>query len=414
MSTINVRPSRDAAGSAAYVLYGHGYKGRVKLLSGELRTRAGSFAIRVAGDNTATPLAFVERAQALASAHGRKNQLQSYVLAFSPDEFDVTKQEDLDRIRDVAVELAERMHSADFMVVVHADSAGKHGHAHVLVTNHDDLTGGSLQRYTAWKHGLRQLNDELMRDEGLQVLPDPEEPKPDWELRREAFKPGGFEQVLGDKVLAALIDSRSANQDAFEQVLAEHGVALAVTNRDGWSYKMRRDDNGKLGRKKASGLTPEFTAEGAQQIFDYHAQKGKKHGSTGSDGTGGRAASRYSDAGGLDLRARRRQAADREADEYRRGAERVYQADGRGADEAPGSAVDLAAARAALDGIARRRGEDQAERDRKHSRRSRSAAQRERTREAARRIVDEEVGPGSTVGIEDGPHGAGDHDLGFG
>lgn len=390
MSTINVRPSRDAAGSAAYVLYGHGYKGRVELLSGEPWTRAGSFAIRVAGDDTATPLAFVERAQALASAHGRKNQLQSYVLAFSPDEFDVTKQEDLDRIRDVAVELAERMHSADFMVVVHADSAGKHGLAHVLVTNHDDLTDGSLQRYTAWKHGLRQLNDELMRDEGLQVLPDPEEPKPDWELLREAFKPGGFEQVL-----------------------AEHGVALAVTNRDGWSYKMRRDDNGKLGRKKAYGLTPEFTAEGAQQIFDYHAQKEEKHGSTGSDGTGGRAASRYSDAGGLDLRARRRQAADREADEYRRGPERLYQADGRGADEAPGSAVDLAAARAALDGIARR-DEDQAERDRKHSRRSRSAAQRERTREVARRIVHEEVGPGSTVGAEDGPHGAEDNDFSLG
>ena len=294
-------------------------------------------------DGGTTPSEFIACAEAHAAAHGRTYQLQSYVLAFHPDEFDVTSHADLERIRDVAVELAERMHSADYMVAVHSDSAGGRGHAPlILVINHDNLTGKSLQRYTSWKHGLRQFNDELMADEGLRVFPDPEEPKPDWELRREAFAPGGFEQVLGDKVYDALTDSRSTNREAFEHVLAGHGVTLAVTNRDGWSYKMRRDDNGKLGREKASALTPEFTAEGAQEIFDYHTQKGQAHGSAGQDQAVRRAAADYGDAGDLDLAARRRQAADRESHEDRRRPDRVREDHGRRAGDAAGSPVDLA------------------------------------------------------------------------
>lgn len=118
----------------------------------------------MAGGSGASPTDFVDRAKLLTRVHGRKIELYSYVLAFHPDEFDVTVQADLDRIRDVAVELAGRMHSADYIIAVHNDSAGGHGHAHILTTNHDNLTGKSLQQFTSWRHGLRQLNDELMRD----------------------------------------------------------------------------------------------------------------------------------------------------------------------------------------------------------------------------------------------------------
>jgi hypothetical protein len=274
MSAINVRSSRNAAGSVEYILYGASKTQRQELIAAG-QTRAAATAISIA-DGGGTPAEFIDCAQDLARRYGRKVQLYSYVLAFHPDEFDVTSQEDLENVRDVAVELVERMHSADYLIAVHADAAGGHAHAHILVVNHDNLTGKSLQRYTSWKHGLHQLNDELMRDLGLAVLPDPKEPKPSWELRREAFTSGGFEQVLGDKIYLALADPRSVDREAFTEVLAEHGVALAITKRDGFSYKMRRADNGKLGRKKASTLTPEFTAEGVQQIFDFHAQNARK------------------------------------------------------------------------------------------------------------------------------------------
>lgn len=265
MSTISVQPSKDAAASVAYVLYGNDKQLRERLRS-HGQTRAAALALSMQNGST-SPAEFVTRAQRLAKTTGRKNELYSYVLAFHPNEFDVTSRADMERIKGIAAKLAVRMHSADHLVVVHSDSAGGHGHAHILVTNHDNLTGKSLQRFTSWKRGLHQLNDELMRDEGLQVLPDPAQPKPCWEERREAFAAGGFEQRLGDAVFDALHDPRSVDQAAFEAVLGEQGVTLAVTNRDGWSFKMRHTDNGRIGRKKASGLTPDFTAEAVTEIF---------------------------------------------------------------------------------------------------------------------------------------------------
>lgn len=269
MSTINVQPSKDAAASVAYVLYGNDKVFRERLRS-RGQTRAAALALSMQNGST-SPAEFVEHTQRLAKAMGRTNKLYSYVLAFHPDEFDVTSRADMERIKDIAVKLAGRMHSADHLVVVHSDSVGGHGHAHILVANHDNLTGKSLQRFTSWKRGLHQINDELMREEGLRVLPDPAQPKPGWEQRREAFEADGFEQRLGDIVFDALHDPRAVDQAAFEAALGEQGVTLAVTNRDGWSFKMRRTDNGKIGRKKASALTPDFTAVAVTAIFRQRA-----------------------------------------------------------------------------------------------------------------------------------------------
>lgn len=400
MSTVNVRPSRDAAASVNYVLYGNSREVRVRLVA-DGTTRAAAFRLSVATGDVTTA-AFVTRAEHLAQAHGRKNMLYSYVLAFHPDEFDVSAPGDMERIADVASELVERMHSADYLVVVHADSLGGHGHAHVLVINHDNLTGKSLQRYTSWKHGLRQLNDELMRDEGLLVLPDPEEPKAEWELRREEFASDGFEQVLGDKVYAALADPRSVDRESFEDVLAEYDITLAVTDRDGWSYKMRRLDNGKYGRKKASGLTPEFTAVGAQQVFEYHAQRGQAHGAVGQHQGAGRTAADFGDVGALDLDASRRRAAAHEAHEVSRGSDGVREDHGRAAGHEAREVVDLAAARTALELAARRRDEEQAERDREDARNHRQAAEHDRSGQAPRRKLGAQVGPGRLRdGLED-------------
>lgn len=382
MSTISVQPSTSAAASVVYVVYGSKQGQRAGA------NRAASFALSMAHGGT-TPEQFIERAERLAGARGRKNQTYNYVLAFSPDEFDVTKQEDLDRVRDVAMKFTERMHSADYLVVVHADSAGGHAHAHIIVINNDNHTGKSLQRYTSWKHGLHQLNDELMAEEGLSVLPDPQQTKPDWEQRREQFADGGFEQVLGDKVFDALTDSRSVDRAGFEQVLAEYGVTLAVTHRDGWTYKMRRADNGRLGRKKASGLTPEFTAEGAQQIFDYHAQKGASHESARPDQAGRRTAADYGDAGSIDLDGARRRAASREAHEDRDRSRELREGHGRAAGH-EADPVDLAAARARLD-AARRRDEEAAERDREDACQHGGDTQRVEDREAAQRRKREAV-----------------------
>lgn len=271
MSTINVKSSKSAASAVNYVLYGSDAKVRSLLLR-EGRTRASALAVHTA-DGPATPEQFLARAQALARRHGRKVEAYTYVLAFHPDEFDVSDPAAMQRVCEVAQRLTEAMHSADYLIAVHTDAKGHHAHAHITVTNHDNLTGKALTRYTSWRHGLHQLNDQIMKEQGLRVLPDPQRPKPEWLQRREDFKAGGFEQRLGDIVNDALHDPRSVDRASFEEVLAEQDVRLAVTDRDGWSFKMRRSDNGKLGRKKASALCPDFTAKKASEVFEAHAQQ---------------------------------------------------------------------------------------------------------------------------------------------
>ncbi|MDO4791490.1 MAG: relaxase/mobilization nuclease domain-containing protein [Buchananella hordeovulneris] len=274
MSTVNVKSSRSAASAVNYVLYGSDARVR-SLLVKEGRTRAAALAVHTA-DGPATPENFLARAQALTKRHGRKIEAFTYVLAFHPNEFDVSNPAAMQRVCEVAKRLTEAMHSADYLIAVHTDAKGHHAHAHITVTNHDNLTGKALTRYTSWRHGLHQVNDQIMREEGLAVLPDPQRPKPEWLQRREDFKTGGFEQRLGDIINDALADPRSKDRASFEEVLAEQGVRLAVTDRDGWSYKMRRGDNGKLGRKKASALCPDFTADKASEVFKAHAQQAQQ------------------------------------------------------------------------------------------------------------------------------------------
>lgn len=385
MSTVNVQPTTSARAAVEYALLGTGARRAEHLKDGT--TRAARFTCSMD-----SPEAIIARAEQVSTAFGRRNQMYTYTQNFSPEEFDVKNPEHIQRVHDLGVKLARRMNSADFLVVTHIDSAGGHLHNHIYAVNHDNLTGKSLSRCRSWSRGLRQVNDELMRDEGCQVLPDPQQPKPDWDLRRGGFAEGGFEQVLGDKVMESLLDPRSVDREAFEAVLAEHEVRLRVTDRDGWTYSMRRLDNGKWGRRKASSLCEEFQSAKVEEVFAFHQQHNQK----GEHDERDRQAQGAADLGhvaSLDVEARRRGGADERADESRERRERVPQGDGRGSNsstQARGK-VDLAAARAALADAARRRDEEQARRDREDDRRRREAAERERAREVERRKRSEAI-----------------------
>lgn len=261
MSVVNVRPSLSASDSVSYALYGVG-----KLKDRHLRdgtTRAAAMTCSVG-----SPSDFVTLAHDIARSKSRKVELYSYVQSFSPTEFNVNNPADIQRVHELGVKLAERMHSADFVVVTHTDAVGGHLHNHLYVMNNDELTGKSLTRYRSWTRGLHQLNDSLMREENCEVLPSPVKAKDDWDTRRGSFAPGGFEQILGDKIMNVLADDTVRDRASFERALEAEGVRLAETHRDGLSYKMRRD-TGKWGRRKASSLCGEFTAQSIEEIFNY-------------------------------------------------------------------------------------------------------------------------------------------------
>lgn len=375
MSVVKILPGLSAQSSVAYVLYGRGSENARHVREGT--TRAAAYACSMD-----SPAEFIERASALAMSNGRKNEVYNLIQSWSADEFDVTRPEDLEQVRDEAVKLAEAAYCADYLVAVHADASGGHAHAHVVVINHDNLTNKALKKNTSWTRGLRQLNDELMREGGHQVLPSPAAPKPEWEIRREQFVTGGFEQTLGDKVADALMDPRSINREGFEQALAERGVTLAETKRDGWSYKMRRADNNKLGRKKASALCDEFTKQGVQPVFNFHRANAERISRECAEEL--REPADFGTVEYLDLTARRHRGTVDDSHDRSQRVDGVREGDGRTALE-ESDRVDLAAARAALEAAARRRNEEQDRRDREDARRRRLAAEQQRSREAARR-----------------------------
>lgn len=374
MSTVNVKASGSAAGSIGYALYGNDAAVREQHLT-DGTTRATALTVAMVGE-ASTAEQFVLRAETLARARGRSIELYSYTQNFSPDEFDVTGAKDVQRVHELGVKMAQGMHSADHLVVTHTDSIGGHLHNHVYVINHDNLTGKSLQRYTSWKNGLHQFNDQLMAGEGCRVLPSPERPLSDWEDRREDFAAGGFERALGDKVAASLRDPRSVDEDGYTTVLAEQGVRLARTARDGWTYKMRREDNGKPGRKKASRLAPEFTRDGAQEIFQIHhdnrMKENQSHGHRRRPQDAGRAAPDLGDVRSVDLSAGGRGAAGPDVDRHDQRHDHPAGDRGQQADDAAGASA--AAAREALDRHRRRR---EAEREARRAREAAAAAGRE-------------------------------------
>lgn len=268
MSVVNVRPSLSASDSISYALYGVGKTKDKNLSAGT--TRAAALTCSV-GD----PAEFVRLAHDIARAKSRKIEVYSYVQAFAPEEFNVNNPADVKHVHELGVKLAEKMHSADFVVVTHTDSVGGHLHNHVYVMNHDALSGKALTKYRSWTRGLHQLNDSLMREEGCEVLPSPVKAKDDWDTRRSSFTPGGFEQTLGDKIMSVLADDSIRDRASFERALEAEGVKISETNRDGLSYKMRRT-TGKWGRRKASSLCDEFTAKSIEEIFDYRNKQNQE------------------------------------------------------------------------------------------------------------------------------------------
>jgi len=412
MSTVNVQPTANARSAVAYALYGTSGDRYQKFDNEDKDTRTEWCTCSMGG-----PKEIVARAEQVSAAFHRRNEMYTYTQNFSPEEFDVNNPEHIQRVHDLGVKLAKRMNSADFLVVTHTDSAGGHLHNHIYVVNHDNLTGKALSRCRSWSRGLRQVNDELMRDEGCQVLPDPQQPKPDWDLRRGGFKEGGFEQILGDKVMEALLDPRSVDREAFEQVLAEHEVRLRVTDRDGWTYSMRRADNGKWGRRKASSLCDEFQSSKVEEVFDFHKQNNQKgeHDERARQAQAGAAAD-LGHVASLDVAARRNRTADERTNESRERRERVPSRDGRGAERGAEESphVDLAAARAELADAARRRDQEQALRDREDAERRREATERERAREAERRKRSERLRVASIRDDEADQRTDDDFDFGLG
>lgn len=276
MSITTVAPVYDLRVRANYLSVGVGQKRHSHLLEGTDRLAPGFYC------DAGSVEEFVVLGDQLAEQQGRRVKAQSYVLSFSPDELDVHDEDDLRRVGDLGFLLAKKMHpNSPCMVVVHDDSKGGAAHAHVTVLNHDYATGMALRDYRVhWQ--VKRANDELMAEEGMQVLtPEPKQPVSSWQARRDDLP--FFDQRLGDSIAEALADASSNDFDGFVGACAVRGVEVvcqayevkSIARRGkqqgevavGITYKMRDlpgadSKPGRLRRRKASSLCSDFTQDG--------------------------------------------------------------------------------------------------------------------------------------------------------
>ncbi|MDN3935693.1 relaxase/mobilization nuclease domain-containing protein [Arthrobacter sp. YD4] len=426
MSITTVSPVYDLGTRADYLEFGVGAKKKGHKAAGTDRLAPGFYC------DAPSIAQFIETGNRLAEQNGRRVKAHSYIVSFHPDELDVNDPLDLQRAGDLAFLLAKKMRpNSPAMVVVHDDGQGGCAHAHITILNHDAVTGKAPRDYRVhWQ--VKRANDALMQEEGMQVTtPAPvSTPGSYWANKRGDM--AAFDQQLGDAIEQAGIDTSAVDLPTFIAACRARGVEVITTEHkvkhDGYrsktagetatgiTYKMRDEStpgkNPRVRRRKASALSPEFTAEGLDKVFTKKQEmKEQKHGNHGDPQSAAprpeqRAATDFGDVEFVARSTRRDReepAGDRELVQLG-GAELHQHMGGAGAD----AAVDAAAEQ--LQRLRERLARQDADNTRDDYERDAGTAGQLQSRQAARRV--HLAGRGRVRPRTDAEHFGQDHSVG--
>lgn len=93
------------------------------------------------------------------------------IQSWSAEELSRDKEEDIERAFNAGQELAHRVApNSPAVVVTHVDGESGCVHNHIFLTNHDLETGKALRGAGRYSKHLQKVNDEVMREQGLQVV----------------------------------------------------------------------------------------------------------------------------------------------------------------------------------------------------------------------------------------------------
>jgi hypothetical protein len=434
VSITTVSPVYDLGTRADYLEFGVGAKKRGHKAAGTDRLAPGFYC-------DAPGIAqFIETGNRLAEQNGRRVKAHSYVLSFHPGELDVNDPRDLQRAGDLAFLLAKTMRpNSPAMVVVHDDGKGGCVHAHITILNHNTVTGKAPRDHRVhWQ--VKRTNDALMQEEGMQVTaPAPAStPGSYWANKRGDM--AAFDQQLGDAIEQAGLDPSVVDMPTFTAACKARGVEVVTTEHkvmnDGYrskragetatgiTYRMRDEftpgKKPRVRRRKASALSPEFTADGLADIFTMKQEsKEQNHGHQGHTRRAAaapaaqRAATDFGDVEFVARPARRdREESAGDRDLLQLGGAQLHQyMGGAGAD----AAVDAAAVQ--LQRLRERLAREDADKACDDAERDTGTAGRLQSRQAARRVHSEGRGrvrprpDAESVGAD---HGSGNDELEIG
>lgn len=245
MSVTKIQRTRSVGAATVYAVYGTYENMRND------NVRAAAYSV-VSATLDAMPKRFISETVAEIARHPRReNQAELIIQSFHPDELDKDNPFDIHLAHLAGQELARRIApNSDVVVATHIDSESGHVHNHIIVANHDRVTGGTPRNARNF-HAVSKVNDVVMRDLGLEVYEPPAPPPP----------PRGYSQLRGaplpeittenwhsemtQRVNAVLADPRvtaaptvSDGLEVAQNIAAEYSVSFRVTTHE----KQDRDD----------------------------------------------------------------------------------------------------------------------------------------------------------------------------
>lgn len=245
MSVTKIQRTKSVGAATVYAVYGT-YE---NMRNDDVRAAAYSV---VSATSDATPRQFISETVAEIARHPkRENQAELIIQSFHPGELDKDNPFDVQLAHLAGLELARRIApNSDVVVATHIDSESGHLHNHIIIANHDRVTG-KTPRDARNFHAVSHVNDAVMRDLGLEVYaPDTGQPQgqsqrnlrgaPLPEITKENWR-----SEMTQRVDAVFADPRvtaaptvSGGLEVAQAISGEYSVSFRVTTHK----KQDRDD----------------------------------------------------------------------------------------------------------------------------------------------------------------------------
>lgn len=169
MSYIHIARSKTVVAPVIYICYGSVQNAKEGKLRAALVTAVTAEGLR---QDEWAGLDFIDEGNALLHPYTKRlNKCNTYIQSWSPDELDINNPEDVQKAHDLGAETARRLApNSPFIVATHVDSNGGCVHNHIVILNHDHLTGLAAPKQAGNFHNVKRVNDELMNEVGMEVL----------------------------------------------------------------------------------------------------------------------------------------------------------------------------------------------------------------------------------------------------
>lgn len=292
VSVTKVKATTSTMGLVMYAAYGRGDGQKTKTDRNDLLSFVGSNRATTA-EGWGVQVREDWRASVAAQKAGQKRKVESYhyIQSWSKDELDGDRAEDVEKAHAAGLEFANRVApNSPVMVATQHDGKGRCLHNHIIIGNLDWDTGKALPKEAVHHGHIKIINDDVMRDFGLEVLDAPEVKMSTAERRAERegrsceseglsvdqLTDETYRDFIAQRVADVVDDDNVVDLETAQKIAPAYGLEIQIKVRRGkehLSYALI-DDDGAVRRipKKESKGTVKAALAGSKLGEDYRTE----------------------------------------------------------------------------------------------------------------------------------------------